>query len=67
MIKDISFYFNTNIVTIKIYIPSKVVIFHINMHVRLLEVKVPSIKNEVHIEPVIFLHTYTMHKCKYQK
>ena len=67
MIKNIFFYFNTNIVTIKIYIPSKIVIIRVNLHVHALAFKVKIIDNAVHIALVPFIHTYTIHKCKYQK
>ena len=67
MIKNKFLYLNTNIVTIKIYMPSKVVILRVNMHVHSLAGKGPIIENEVYILLVIFIHTYKMHKCKYQK
>ena len=58
-------YLNKNMVTIKIYIPSKAVIFHMNLHVHALAGKISIIDNALHIVIVIFIHTYTMHKFKY--
>ena len=47
--------------------PSKVVIIHLNIHVHALAGKGPIIDDLVHIVIIIFIHSYTMHKCKYQK
>ena len=51
---------NRYIVTIKIYMPSKVVILHFNLHLHALAGKVPRIDNVVHIALVLFIYTHTI-------
>ena len=47
--------------------PSKVVVIHVNLNVHTLSGKGTSIDNAALIVLILFMHTYTMQKCKQQK